>query len=230
MRLAKIGQSAEHEFAGVRSGIMDQFTAVFGKADHALFLDCRSLDWKPISVSSAKFIICNTNAKHDLAEGEYNKRREECEEAAEFFGQKSLRDVTLEEFEARSKEMPEIARMRARHVITENARVLDSVAALRSGDLAKFGELMNASHESLRDDFQVSSRELDVMVELARGQKGVLGARMTGGGFGGCTINLLEPGDHGEFIDRMSDAYHDKTRIMPDIYRCRISDGICEIS
>ncbi len=229
MTLAKMGQTAEHEFAGVRSGIMDQFAAVFGQADHALFLDCRSLDWSPVSVSNAQFIICNTKTKHALAEGEYNKRREECEAAAHFFLADSLRDVTLDEFEKRSADMPEIQKKRVRHVITENARVLDAVKALRDGDLASLGKLINASHSSLRDDFQVSSRELDLMVDLARGQKGVLGARMTGGGFGGCTINLLEPGDHADFVEHMTEAYTRETGIIPEIYQCRIGRGVYEV-
>ncbi len=230
MTLAKIGQTAEHEFAGVRSGIMDQFVSVYGEAGHALLLDCRSLEWSPIPVSPARFIICNTKAKHDLAESEYNKRRAECEEAASFFGRRSLRDVTFDEFEARSREMPEIPRMRVRHVITENSRVQAAVTAFSSGDLPAFGKLMNESHESLRRDFEVSSGELDLMAELARQQPGVLGARMMGGGFGGCTINLMEHGDHGQFVEKMSKNYYRVTGIVPDIYECEIGWGVCEIS
>ncbi len=229
MEMAKIGQAAEHEFAGVRSGIMDQFVSVHGQTGHALLLDCRSFEWSPVSVSHANFIICNTKAKHNLAESEYNKRRAECEDAADFFGRTSLRDVTFDEFEARSAEMPEIPRMRARHVITENSRVLEAVKSLRSGDLTSLGSLMNESHESLRSDFEVSCRELDLMAELARQQKGVLGARMMGGGFGGCTINLLDDGDHRQFVEKMSENYHRATGIVPDIYECEISGGVCEV-
>lgn len=229
MTLAKIGQTAEHEFAGVRSGIMDQFASVFGKADHALLLDCRSLEWSWIPVSHAKFVICNTKTKHDLAESEYNKRHAECEEAASFFGWASLRDVTLEEFEAQDSDMPEVPRKRARHILTENGRVLTAIEALRADDLPKFGQLMNESHESLRRDFEVSSNELDLMAELARQQKGVLGARMMGGGFGGCTINLLESGPHTDFAKKISDSYYSVTGIVPDIYECKISEGVSEI-
>ncbi len=229
MTLARIGQSAEHEFAGVRSGIMDQFVSVHGQPNHALLLDCRSLEWSPIPVSHVQFIICNTKAKHDLAESEYNKRRSECEEAARFFGRNSLRDVTIDEFEARSAEMSEISRMRARHVITENIRVLAAVAALRSGDLPTLGKLINESHESLRRDFEVSSVELDLMADLARRQKNVLGSRMMGGGFGGCTINLIEPGNHREFIEKMTENYHHETGIVPDIYECEIGQGVSEL-
>lgn len=229
MELAKIGQSAEHEFAGVRSGIMDQFAAVFGKSGHALFLDCRSLEWEPIPVAEAKFVICNTKVKHDLAEGEYNKRRAECEEAAEFFGKQSLRDVSQEELEAGAAEMPDLLKKRARHVVSENARVLDAIDALRASELAKFGQLMNGSHNSLRDDFEVSCIELDLMVDLARKQPGALGARMTGGGFGGCTINLVEPKYHDAFVASVSEGYEAATGIIPEIYRSEIADGAEEI-
>lgn len=229
MDLAKIGQTAEHEFAGVRSGIMDQFVSVFGQPDHALFLDCRSLEWSPIPVPAAQFVICNTKSKHDLAESEYNKRRAECEAAVSFFGHPSLRDIPLEEFESKSANMPEVLKKRTRHVITENARVLGSVEALRSNDLAKFGQLLNESHESLRDDYEVSSDELDLIVDIARLQKGVLGARMTGGGFGGCTINLMTLSDYGDFVKEISTAYCRETGIIPDIYKCDISCGVCEL-
>lgn len=229
MKLAKIGQTAEHEFAGVRSGIMDQFVSVFGQPNHALFLDCRSLEWSSIPVSGAQFIICNTKAKHELAESEYNKRRTECESAAKLLGHKSLRDVSLEEFHSKSAKMPETLKKRARHVITENERVLGAVKALQNNDLNRFGALMNESHESLRDDYEVSSSELDLMVTLACKQKGFLGARMTGGGFGGCTINLISPGDHRSFTEEMQKSYHRETGIYPYIYKCEISGGVREL-
>ncbi len=228
-QLAKIGQSAEHEFAGVRSGIMDQFASAFGMENHALFLDCRSLEWEPIPLSSAQFIICNTRTKHDLADGEYNKRRADCEAAAALLGHKSLRDVTVNEFNAKANILPERLLRRARHVITENIRVLGAVKYLKNGDLAQFGRLMNASHESLRTDYEVSSAELDIMVEIVRRQKGVLGARMTGGGFGGCTVNLLESGASEEFIETVSADYRKATGIAPEIYVCRASNGVSEI-
>ena len=227
--LAKIGQRAEHEFAGVRSGIMDQFASVFGTANHALFLDCRSLDWQPIPLSSAQFIICNTKTKHDLADGEYNKRRADCEQAAALLGHKSLRDVTINEFNEKGNDLPERLLRRARHVITENVRVLAAVNSLKNGDLTKFGRLMNASHESLRMDYEVSSDELDLMVEIVRRQTGVLGARMTGGGFGGCTVNLLEAKASDEFIETVSAEYKGATGITPEIYVCRAAAGVSEI-
>lgn len=227
--LAKIGQKAEHEYAGVRSGIMDQFASVFGTENHTLFLDCRSLDWQPIPLSTAKFIICNTKTKHDLADGEYNRRRADCEEAARLLGKESLRDVSLAEFEENSEGLPERLRKRARHVVTENQRVLKAVICLKNNNLAEFGELMNESHESLRDDYEVSSKELDLMVEIVGRQKGVLGARMTGGGFGGCTVNLLEEDASAEFIETVSAEYQKATGISPEIYICQAVDGVSEI-
>lgn len=229
MSLAKIGQAAEHKYAGVLSGIMDQFASVFGREGHALFLDCRSLEWSAVPVSSAQFVICNTKTKHDLAEGEYNKRRAECEEAARLFGQKSLRGVTADEFRTGAVGMPEVLIKRARHIISENQRVLDAVAALNRGDLPAFGSLMNGSHESLRSAYEVSSPELDLMVDLARVQPGVIGARMTGGGFGGCTINLVEIDDLAYFTKKISAAYYRQTGIVPEIYMCRTSDGVSEL-
>lgn len=228
MQLALIGQMAEHQFAGVRSGIMDQFASVFGREGHALFLDCRSMDWSAVPVSS-RFLICNTKTKHDLAEGEYNKRRAECESAAAFFGKPALRDVSVEEFERRSREMPEIERRRARHIIYENKRVLNSVEALRSGDIAAFARLIDSSHESLRDDFQISCRELDVMVEAARRQPGVLAARMTGGGFGGCAIALLEDDASPTLPASIAAEYKAETGIQPEFYECRIMGGVREL-
>ena len=230
MKLARIGQLAEHEFAGVRSGIMDQFVSVFGRANHALFLDCRSMEWAEISTSPAQFLICNTKTKHELADGEYNKRRGECEAAAAFFGKSSLREVTLKDLHELSVGMPEIPKKRARHIVTENARVESSVAALRNGDLAGFGRLMNESHASMRDDFEISCAELDLMVELAHESGEILGARMTGGGFGGCTINLMKSGEHRDFVQYLSKAYTDETGIVPEIYTCKIADGVRELS
>jgi galactokinase len=228
--LAKIGQTAEHEYAGVRSGIMDQFASAFGLENHALFLDCRSLCWEPIPLSKAKFIICNTRTKHDLADGEYNKRRADCEAAAALFGKKSLRDVTLDEFTENSGALPERLQKRARHVITENSRVLGAVSALKNNDLPEFGRLMNESHESLRADYEVSSDELDLMVKIARAQPGVLGARMTGGGFGGCTVNLLENDISEDFIAKVSTEYQKNTGITPEIYGFHAGPGVSEIN
>lgn len=228
MKLANVGQAAENEFAGVRSGIMDQFASVFGQKGNALFLDCRSLEWSAIPVSAGKFVICNTKTKHDLADGEYNSRRTECEAAATFLGKASLRDATLDDLDLIA-DMPETLKKRARHVITENTRVLATVAALRGNDLEAVGKLINESHASLRDDFEASCEELDLMVNLARGQSGVLGARMMGGGFGGCTINLFEPGEHRDFASKIAGLYERETGILPEIYECEAANGACEL-
>ena len=227
-KLAKIGQTAEHEYAGVRSGIMDQFASVFGIENHALFLDCRSLNWESIPLLSAKFIICNTRTKHDLADGEYNKRRADCEEAAKLLEHQSLRDVTVAEFSEKAGTLPERLKKRARHVITENQRVLSAAKCLKANNLAEFGRLMNESHESLRVDYEVSSAELDLMVKIVRSQPGVLGARMTGGGFGGCTVNLLENNASAEFIENVSTEYQKTTGISPSIYVCQAGQGVSE--
>lgn len=229
MELARIGQAAEHEFAGVRSGIMDQFASVFGREGHALFLDCRSLEWSAIPAAGAEFIICNTGVKHDLAEGEYNKRRAECEEAARFFGQASLRDVTDQDLEERSDGMYSILRWRAVHVVSENRRVLEAVNALKRGDLQELGLLMRRSHETLNGCYQVSCEELDLMVQIACAQPGVLGARMMGGGFGGCTINLVKGVDIEGFRAEVSAQYEQFTGITPEIYTCVIADGAREL-
>lgn len=225
--LAKTGQTAEHEYAGVRSGIMDQFASTFGVDGHALFLDCRSLDWSPIPLDGAHFVIANTKTKHELADGEYNKRRADCEEAARLLGKSFLRDA--DEREVAAAELPDRINRRARHIVTENARVLEAVDALKSGDLAAFGKLMNASHESLRDDYEVSSRELDVMVEILRRQPNVLGARMTGGGFGGCAVALLETAATKEFVETVTRDYRDATGIEPEMYVCNSSRGVFEV-
>jgi len=230
LELAKIGQTAEHKYGGVMSGIMDQFVSVHGQAGRALFLDCRSLEWSAIQLpTELSVVICNTKTKHDLAEGEYNKRRAECENAAAFLGKPSLRDVGADDLEYMGSRMPDVLKKRARHVVTENARVLSAVSALKSGDLRKLGELISASHQSLRDDFEVSCPELDTMVAIARRQPGVFGARMMGGGFGGCTINLMLPQEKKEFFSNVSREYNDETSIEPEVYYVTIGNGAEEV-
>ena len=229
MELAKICQTAEHKYGGVMSGIMDQFVSVHGESERAIFLDCRSLQWSAIAVEGAALVICNTKTKHDLADGEYNKRRSECEEVANMLGKHSLRDVSLSDIEKMPPQMPTALKKRARHVVTENARVLAAVNALRKGDLVEAGELIDRSHASLRDDFQVSCPELDMMVSCARRQPGVLGSRMMGGGFGGCTINLMLPGARDPFISSVAREYRDETGIDPELYEVNIADGVHEI-
>lgn len=230
--LARLCQRAENEFVGARCGIMDQFVSVHGKKDHALMLDCRALSYRhqPLP-ASVRLVICNTMVRHALAGGEYNLRRTECESGAKFFAGKrpgitALRDVSFEEFEKYEAELLEPIRKRCRHVICENARVLQAADALVRHDLDTFGELMRESHVSLRDDFQVSCAELDLMVELAGKVNGVYGARMTGGGFGGCTINLVRAEAVDTFRATVTDGYERATGKKPEIYVCNAADGL----
>jgi galactokinase len=230
--IAKLCQRAENEFVGARCGIMDQFVCVHGLKDHALLLDCRTLEQRLLRIpDQVHLVICNTMVRHSVAGGEYNRRRQECEMAARYFsrvvpGVRALRDVSREDFEKYGPALPENVRKRARHVIAENARVTAAAAAIADQDLLRFGRLMRESHESLRDDFEVSCRELDVMVELASNVDGVCGARMTGGGFGGCTINLVPSEKTEKFKEEVSRGYEKATGQQPEIYICKASDGL----
>ncbi len=236
--LALACQRAEQEFAGTQCGIMDQYIACLGIENHALLIDCRSLEYRaaPIDLSDARIVVCNSMVKHDLPSGEYNQRRTECEEgvgrlAAHLPGIQALRDVTLEEFDLQADSLPETIRRRCHHVIAENARTLAAVEALERNDLTQFGRLMYASHESLREDYEVSCRELDLLVAIASQCDGVFGARMTGGGFGGCTVNLVASGRVERFIATISREYERQTNIhnaRPDCYVCRASAGMRE--
>jgi galactokinase len=226
LALAKICQKAENEFVGARSGIMDQFIACFAEKDYAIMLDCRSLESTPLPLpADAKLVVCNTMIKHELASGEYNQRREECEAGVRILARHlpnvtSLRDVTADDLEHLRSELPEIIYQRCRHVVTENDRVLRAADALRSGDLLLFGKLMDESHRSLRDDYQVSCKELDLMVEFANEVEGVFGARMTGGGFGGCTINLVASDRVDAFKQYVAPRYAEAVGKDPEIYMC----------
>jgi len=229
--LVKACQRAEHEYVGTRCGIMDQFIAVFGRAGHALMLDCRSLEYQTFAIpGDARLVICNSMVKHDLASGEYNRRRADCEAAVKILRQsrpevRALRDVSMEDLEKhRSIFSDEIFR-RCRHVVTENQRVLDAAQALHSSDLDRFGELMYQSHHSLRDDYEVSCRELDLLVEMAASCKGVYGSRMTGGGFGGCTVTLVDSAAVETFRDKVVDSYKRGTGLTPDVYVCSAAQG-----
>ncbi|HKX27641.1 MAG TPA: galactokinase [Blastocatellia bacterium] len=233
VRLALIAQRAEHEFAGTQCGIMDQYIAGLGIQDHALLIDCRSLEYRTVPVGSGehRVVVCNTMIKHDLASSEYNRRRADCEEgvrllAAHLPGIRALRDVSRSQFDQYADGLPEIVRRRCRHVIEENARTLEAVEALEQGDLRLFGRLMFASHESLRRDYEVSCPELDLMVETASRVEGVLGARMTGGGFGGSTVNLVAADQIDHFVATISREYQRETGIEPDCYVCRASQGV----
>jgi galactokinase len=229
--IAKLCQKSENEFVGARVGIMDQYVSCLGRAGHALFLDCRSLEFQLVPVPShLKFVICNTMVKHELANGGYNQRREECERGTRIFAKwdpnvRALRDVSMELLERHAGELPETIRKRCLHVVQENQRVLDAVRCLRTGDLVRLGELMRASHKSLRDLFEVSCRELDIMVGAAEGLPGYCGGRMTGGGFGGCTVNLVRHEDAETFAAQISERYRQATGIKPQIYTSSAENG-----
>jgi galactokinase len=224
LQLAKICQRAEHEHVGIRSGIMDQYAVLFGQRDRAILLDTESLKSRYLPVPQpARVVICNTMVKHQLAAGEYNKRREQCEAAVAALRHwypelASLRHITLDELIRHETQLDPLLFRRARHVVSENARVLESAKALEAHDLKHFGALMNASHDSLRNDYEVSAPELDTMVDIAQGCDGVYGARMTGGGFGGCTVTLVEASFAESFCERIVREYQAATSIVPAIY------------
>jgi len=236
VELAKICLQAENEFVGARVGIMDQFVSMFGESNKALLLDCRSLQYKLLPLpTDANLVICNTMVKHALAASAYNERREQCEEGVRVLSGllptvKALRDVTPEQLETHRERLEEDVYRRCRHIVTENGRVLAAAEALEQRDLSRFGELMYESHRSLRDDFEVSCIELDTMVELARGVEGVFGARMTGGGFGGCTVNLVASESREAFVRLVGDGYQDATGIVPEFYVCEAVNGAEEVS
>ncbi|MEE8400141.1 MAG: galactokinase [Desulfobacterales bacterium] len=234
--LALFCQQSENEFIGIRSGIMDQMIACLAQPGHALLIDCRSLESTPVPIdeSKASIVVCNTKVKHALAGSEYNTRRLECEEGVKRLSLhipeiRSLRDVSLSQFQPLSRDLPENIRIRCHHVITENQRVLAAIGCLQSGDLEAFGTYMGQSHQSLKDDYQVSCPELDVMVAIAAPMEGVYGARMTGGGFGGCTVNLIAPDAEENCRRQIKRSYHQKTGIDPDIYSCRSTGSAEEI-
>ena len=235
-KLAQLAQQAENEFVGARCGIMDQFTAAHGRRGNAILLDCRTLEYEfePIP-DSVRLVICNTMVKHAHSSGEYNKRRAECEEAVRKLAEydpniRALRDVTVDQIQKHRADLPDAVYRRAMHVVAENARVLDAVKALRSGDLAAFGGRMAESHVSLRDLFEVSSPELDRMVEFAAGQPGVIGARMTGGGFGGCTVNLVNPAAVDRFEEAVKSRYQTRFGIAAEVYRVQAGPGAGSIA
>jgi galactokinase len=237
MQLALVAQTAEHLFAGIASGLMDQLTAAYGVANHAMLIDCRSLERQLVvmNVPNMTVVICDTGVKHELASSAYNERRQECEQAVTILQEqnraiRSLRDVTLADLETHKDLLPETLRRRCKHVVSENERTLGAVAALKQGDVERLGELMNLSHESLRDDYEVSCRELDLMVELARQQKGVAGARMMGGGFGGSTVNLVPRDSFNEFRRAVSEGYQRATGLVPTVIAVEADDGVGELN
>lgn len=234
-RLALLCQRAENQFVGANCGIMDQFISVLGRRDHALLIDCRSLDYRLVPLPpGVAIVVADTMKRRGLVDSEYNARRRECEEGARLLGEhlpgvRALRDVTPQQFAEHAQKLPPVIRGRCRHVISENARVEGAVAALGAGDVAAFGELMVASHRSLRDDYQVSCWELDVMVEAALKMKGVHGSRMTGAGFGGCTVSLVADEAVEAFSQGVQAAYEAQTGRRPQIYVSLPSQGASKI-
>jgi len=230
-RLALAGQRAEHRFAGTRCGIMDQFVSANARTGHALLLDCRSLQPRFIPIpASLRIVILDTGVKHQLAGGEYNTRRAQCEEGVAFLRNflpsiRALRDVAEADFNAHAGGLSNVVLRRCRHVIRENARVHAFAAALEAGDTAALGEAMAASHASLRDDYEVSCEELDALVEAAANAPGIVGARMTGGGFGGSTVNLVQASHVDAFVAHTSDAYRRLTGTPPRAFVTGAANG-----
>ncbi len=241
-QLAALCQRVEHEFIGVNCGIMDQTISFLGQAGHGLFLDCRSLEYEhvPLNLGAHCIVICNTKVERELANSEYNRRRTECERGVSILKQwlpgiSSLRDVTLPDFKKHEENLPALTQKRCDYVVKENARVLKAVSTFktekcqRSGKrddpLIEFGKLMNASHAGLRDDYEVSCSELDLLIDIACSIDGVIGTRMTGAGFGGCTVSIVHRDALVTFRNRVMTEYHKQTGIEPEIYFCNVSNG-----
>jgi galactokinase len=229
--VARICQRAENVFVGAKVGIMDQFASCLGKAGHALMLDCRSLDFQYIPLpGSVRLVICNSMVKHEHAGGEYNRRREECDEGVKLLSKwypaiKALRDVSVEELEVHVNDMPPLIYKRCLHVVKEDQRVLDSARFLKRGDVQSFGLLMGESHISMRDLYEISCPEVDTMVEIAQHLPGFSGGRMTGGGFGGCTVNLVKSEDADTFAKEIAVRYEKATKMEPDVWVCSAASG-----
>lgn len=224
--MAKLAQRAENQWVGVNCGIMDQMVCAAGKADHAMLLDCRSLAIQHLPLPPGTVVVVlDTGTRRGLVNSAYNERRAQCEAAARYFGVPALRDVSLKQFEAQASGLDELTRRRARHVVTENERTLQAAEALRRGDATTMGMLMNASHESLRHDFEVCNDALNAMVDCAREAPGCFGARMTGAGFGGCAVALVAAEQADRFVAKVGPAYTHRTGRVPHIYVCHATDG-----
>jgi len=242
MAMARIGQRAENDWMGVNCGIMDQAVSAAAKAGHALFLDCRTLEYKHVPLPmNVAVVVLDTSTRRGLVGSAYNKRREQCERAARFFGVKALRDVSLKEFEEREKGnliignresgvgnlrlLDELAWKRAKHIITENERVLQAVGAMHNDDPVTLGRLFNESHASLRDDFEVTNDALNWIVEIAQAQSACYGARMTGAGFGGCAVALVRRESAEGFANAVGAEYKLKSGMEAKVYVCQASEG-----
>ena len=229
--IAKICQRAENDFVGMRCGVMDQYIACCGVAGHALLIDCRNLASRNVAIApNLRLLIANSGVRHQHAGGEYNLRREACEEGVRLLSRmlgpiKALRDVTPEQLEAKRRKLPDLIYRRCRHIVTENARVLEAERALEAGDFAACGRAMNASHVSMRNDFEITCPEVDMLVGLAQTVEGVYGSRMTGGGFGGCTVSLVEASAVDKASQILTDGYRIATGLDTEIFVCAPSDG-----
>lgn len=236
LRLALLAQKAENEYVGVHCGIMDQFASACGVADHLLLLDCRSLDWRPLPIPpQVAIVIADTSVRRRLSASGYNERRQACEQAVSILRYdlphiRSLRDVGPEEFDHLSHRLPPLVEKRARHVVEEIERCRRAVPVLEKGDIASFGQLMNECHRSLRDLYEVSTPELDRMVAIAQSLEGCYGARLTGAGFGGCTVNLVAKSAALSFAQTLAAQYEQETGLKPEIYICQASEGAQVVS
>lgn len=232
VEIAKVGQHAENEYCGMNCGIMDQFASAMGKKDNAIFLDAATLhyEYAPIVLENAKIVITNSKVKHSLVDSKYNERRSQCEtalaELKKVVDIQNLGDLTEEEFEAHKDAITDpVCRVRAKHAVYENQRTIKAVAALKAGDVEQFGKLMNASHISLRDDYEVSCEEIDILVDLAWSVPGVIGSRITGGGFGGCTVSIVENDAVDTFQKVVGEAYEEKVGHSAEFYVVDIGEG-----
>ncbi|MCE9646727.1 MAG: galactokinase [Chloroflexi bacterium] len=227
-QMAILAQKAENDWVGVKCGIMDQMASSASREGFALFLDCRSLEIQHAPLpENASIVILDTSTRRGLVDSAYNQRRSQCESAARWFGVKALRDVSIEEFKRKTKteKLDEIILKRARHIVTENARVLEAVQVMKSGNIKRLGELFNSSHASLRDDFEVTNEALNIMVECANEQQSCFGARMTGAGFGGCAVALVDKNRVQEFVNAVSAAYRQRSGLEASVYICKASEG-----
>jgi galactokinase len=231
MEMAKLGQRAENKYVGVNCGIMDQFASACGKRGRLLYLDCRSLEWEAVPLpENTAIVVADTTVRRKLTSGEYNKRRAACEEAVRLLAQalpeiRSLRDVSADDFNRLAAKLPIEVGKRARHVIEEIERSRQAIPLLEAGNITHFGELMNTCHASLRDLYEVSCPELDVMARVAQSLPGCYGARLTGAGFGGCTVNLVAREQAGAFAQSLAAGYESEIGYPPEIYVCKASDG-----
>ncbi len=232
MELVKMSQIAEHEYAGVKCGIMDQFASVFGKKDHVIRLDCRSLEYKhfPLKLDNYNVLLCDTQVKHSLASSEYNTRRQECETGVEILKKydnsiESLRDVSMEMLSEHESEFDPVVYKRCKFVVGEVDRLIEACDELEKGNVKRVGELMYETHAGLRDNYAVSCKELDILVDIAEKSGVVIGSRMMGGGFGGCTINIVHKDHENEFSTKVTEEYKKQAGIDLKIYKVSVEDG-----